>query len=130
MNFNLSPELLEIQKKAREFALKEVLPVAAYYDEIGKTPIGVLRKAFDIGIINGDIPKKYGGKGYGVLESVVIVEEIAAACPGIATSVFDNSLGMEPLILSDNELAKEKYLPKIANDFRLISFATSVCDLD
>jgi acyl-CoA dehydrogenase len=125
LNFNLPPEHLEIQKKAREFALKEVLPVAAYYDEIGKTPIDVLRKAFDAGLINGDIPKKYGGKGYGVLESVVIVEEIAAACPGIATSVFDNSLGMEPLILSDNEPAKEKYLPKIANDFKLISFATS-----
>jgi acyl-CoA dehydrogenase len=125
LNFNLSPEQLEIQKQARQFALEKVLPVAAYYDEVGETPVDILRAAFDAGIINGDIPKKYGGKGYGVLEAVIITEEIAAACPGIATSVFDNSLGMEPVILSDNEAAKEKYLPQIANDFKLISFATS-----
>ncbi len=37
LNFQLSPEQLELQKKAREFALKEILPVASYYDE--KAPV-------------------------------------------------------------------------------------------
>jgi acyl-CoA dehydrogenase len=125
LNFHLTPEQQELQKKARDFAIKHVLPVAAYYDEKDETPISVLQAAFEAGITNGDIPEAYGGKGYGIVEGVIITEEISAACPGIATSVFDNSLGMEPVILCDNEQVKEKYLPTIANEFKLISFATS-----
>ncbi len=125
LNFQLTPEQQNIREKAREFARRHVLPVASYYDQVDKTPVPVLKKAFEAGIINGDIPEAYGGKGYGVLEGVLVTEEIAAACPGIATSIFDNSLGMEPLILCDNETAKRKYLPSIIKDFKLISFATS-----
>ena len=125
LDFTLTKEQTELKLKAREFSLKNVLPVAAYYDEIDETPVAVLKKAFEAGLTNGDIPTKYGGKGYGIIENIIITEEIAAACPGIATSVFDNSLGMEPLILSDNEHAKQTYLPKIAKEFKLISFATS-----
>jgi acyl-CoA dehydrogenase len=54
-----------------------------------------------------------------------MTEEFAAACPGLATSLFDNSLGLEPLLLCGNEDLKEKYLPQILNDFKLICFATS-----
>ena len=125
LDFSLTPEQKELKQKARDFALKHVLPVAAYYDEIDEAPVSVLKKAYEAGLTNGDIPKKYGGKGYGITEGVIVTEEIAAACPGIATSVFDNSLGMEPLILSENETAKQKYLPEILNNFKLISFATS-----
>ena len=99
LNFQLSPELLKLQKKARKFALKEILPVAWYYDERDETPLPVLKKAYDAGIMNGEIPKKYGGKGRGLLDAVILTEELAAACPGLATSIFDNSLGMEPLLL-------------------------------
>ena len=125
LNFNLSKKQLAIQQKARKFALNEVLPVAWYYDEIDEIPMSVLRKAYDEGLVNGDIPKKYGGNGYGILEGAIMTEEIAAACPGLATSIFDNSLGAEPLILCDNEPLKKKYLPKLLNEFKLICFATS-----
>lgn len=125
LNFQLSPEQQNIRKLAREFALKHVLPVATYYDHMDQTPVPVLKKAFEAGIINGNIPEKYGGKSYGTLEGVLVIEEIAAACPGIATSIFDNSLGMEPLSLCDNESVKQKYFPRIVKDFKLISFATS-----
>jgi acyl-CoA dehydrogenase len=125
LNFQLSPKQLKLQKKAREFALKEILPVAWHYDEIDETPLPVLKKAYDSGLMNGDIPKKYGGKGWGLIEAVVLTEEFAAACPGIATSIFDNSLGMEPLLLCNNEPLKKKYCANILNDFKLICFATS-----
>ncbi|MGD1973828.1 MAG: acyl-CoA dehydrogenase family protein [Desulfobacterales bacterium] len=125
LNFQLSPEQQKLQRKAREFALNEILPVAWYYDEIDETPLSVLEKAHALGLINGDIPQKYGGKGWGLIESVIITEEFAAACPGLATSIFDNSLGMEPLSLSKNEALKKKYFAKIQKDFKLICFATS-----
>ena len=125
LNFQLSPDQLELQKKAREFALKEILPVAGYYDEIDETPLPVLKKAYESGLMNGDIPKKYGGNGWGLIEAVLLTEEFAAACPGLATSIFDNSLGTEPLLLSKNEPLKKKYFSKLLNDFKLICFATS-----
>ena len=49
LNFQLSPQQQKLQKKAREFALKEILPVAWYYDEIDETPLPVLKKAHAIG---------------------------------------------------------------------------------
>jgi acyl-CoA dehydrogenase len=125
LNFHLSPEQLKLQKRAREFALKEILPVAWYYDEVDQTPLAVLKKAYESGLMNGGIPKKYGGSGWGLIEAVVITEEFAAACPGLATSIFDNSLGMEPLLLSSNEPLKKKYFTKLLKDFKLICFATS-----
>jgi len=42
--------------------------VAWYYDEIDETPLKVLKKAHSAGLIKGDIPKKYGGKGWGLVE--------------------------------------------------------------
>jgi acyl-CoA dehydrogenase len=125
LSFNLTDKQLEIQQQSREFALNELLPLAWYYDEKNETPMFVLKKAFDAGMMNTDIPKQHGGKGYGVLENVIMTEEIAAACSGLATSIYDNSLGMEPLILSDNKRVKEKYLPQLAKEFKLICFATS-----
>ncbi len=125
LDFTLSQEQIALQQKARKFALKEVLPVAGYYDEKDELPLPVLRKAYDAGIMNTDIPKKYGGQGLGLVEGAILTEEMAAACPGLATSIFDNSLGMEPLLLSDNEEARQRYLPRIVGDFKLICFATS-----
>ena len=125
LNFNLSKKQLDIQKKTREFALKEILPVAWYYDEKDEIPLTVLKKAYDQGLMNNDIPKKYGGNGYGILEGAIMTEEIAAACPGLATSLFDNSLGAEPLILCANEALKKRYLSKLLKEFKLICFATS-----
>ncbi len=125
LDFTLTPEQLDLQQKAREFAKKEILPVAWYYDEIDETPLPLLKKAYDAGLMNSEIPQKYGGNGWGLIESVVMTEEFAAACPGLATSLFDNSLGLEPLLLCKNESLKKKYLPKILNDFKLICFATS-----
>lgn len=125
LNFTLSPDQIAIQKKAREFALKELLPVAWGYDQADDTPLHILHKAYDAGLINGDIPEAYGGKGYGALEGVIATEELAAVCPGLATSIFDNSLGMEPLILCGNEAAKQKYLTTITADRKFFAFATS-----
>jgi acyl-CoA dehydrogenase len=125
LGFSLTAEQQSLQQKARTFALKEVLPVAWYYDEKDELPMDVLHKASDAGMIGSDIPKEFGGQGLSLVDSALITEEIAAACPGLATSIFDSSLGMEPILLSSNTTAKNKYLPAIAKDFKLAAFATS-----
>ena len=113
LNFNLSPEQKQWQQKARQFALNEMLPVAWLYDQLDQTPVDILHKAESAGLVNLEVPEAYGGRGLGCLEGVIITEELSAACPGLATSIFDNSLGMEPLILCNNESLKAKIFPSI-----------------
>ena len=125
LQFELSPKQKALQAKIREFAKKVILPAVWHYDEKDEIPLFLLQKAFDAGLMNTNIPKKYGGKGFGLIENVILTEEISAVCPGIATSIFDNSLGMEPIILSENEPLKEKYLSLVAREFKRICFATS-----
>ncbi|MCJ7547725.1 MAG: acyl-CoA dehydrogenase family protein [Deltaproteobacteria bacterium] len=125
LDFTLSPEQVAIQQQARAFALKEILPVAAYYDESNVLPMDIMKKAFAAGLLNSGIPKQYGGRGLGLIEAVLITEELSAACLGFATSLSDNGLGMEPIILSNKEDLKKKYLTILAKEPKLICFATS-----
>ena len=125
LDFQLSPEQLELREKARTFAREHVLPVAWYYDEKDEIPVKVLEKAMDAGFINADIPVEYGGQGFGLVEAAVVTEEMAAACPGLATSIFDSSLGMEPLLLSDNEALKKRIFAEVLSEGKRFAFATS-----
>jgi len=125
MDFNLTEEQRNLQKKAREFAINEVLPVASKYDNSEEFPLEVIKKAHEMGLLNLAIPKKYGGQGYGLLNSCIVVEEIASACPAIATSIFDNNLGAEPIIMGGNDEQKNRILNELVNEFKLIAFVTS-----
>ncbi len=125
MEFNLTEEQKALQKKAREFAINEVLPVASKYDESEEFPIDVIRKAYNANLLNLAIPKKYGGLGLGLVDACIVVEEISSACPGIATSIFDNNLGAEPIVIGGNEEQKQRILGDLINNFKLIAFATS-----
>jgi acyl-CoA dehydrogenase len=125
LQFELSPQQKELQAKVRDFAIREILPAVWHYDEKDEIPLFLLQKAFDAGFMNSDIPVKYGGQGLGLMDAAILTEEISAVCPGVATSICDNSLGMAPVILSDNDPLKEKVLPIIAREFKRICFATS-----
>lgn len=125
LDFNLTRAQRDLQQKARKFALQEIMPVAWYYDEKDETPLPILEKAYQAGIMNGAIPTQYGGPGLGLVETAIVTEELSAACAGLATTIFDSALGAEPIMLSDNESAKQTYLPKIAQQFKLAAFATS-----
>ena len=125
LGFQLSPEQVAIRDRARAFMLKEILPVAWRSDAQNETPLPLLRKAWEQGIMNADIPAEYGGQGRGLVDNVLITEELAAGCAGLATSIFDNSLGMEPLRLCGNPALKAKILPRLVREPTFICFATS-----
>jgi acyl-CoA dehydrogenase len=78
LDFTLTPQQIQLQKTAREFAIKNVLPVAWYYDEKDEIPMQVLQAAFSAGMMNGDIPKAYGGQGLGLVEAALVTEEIGS----------------------------------------------------
>ncbi len=125
MEFTLTPEQIELRKKAREFAINEILPVSKKYDESEEFPMDVMKKAWEQKLLNLGIPKQYGGPGFGLLDSCLVVEETASACPGISTSMFANNLGAEPIVIGGSEEQKERVLGELVNEFKIISFATS-----
>ncbi len=125
MDFTFTNEQKALQQKAREFALKEIMPVVRYFDEHDRMPVFLIARAHAAGLANLTIEKKYGGARLGLTESALVVEEIAAASPGMGTSIFGNTLGLEPLMMSDNEQAKERYLPMFVKEPKICSFATS-----
>jgi acyl-CoA dehydrogenase len=125
VDFTLSAEQIKLQQKARKFAVDEILPVVNFFDEMDVSPKFLMVKAHTAGLSNLSIAKKYGGQGYGLLDAAIVVEEIASACPAMGTSIFGNTLGQEPLILSGNEVAREKYLSICAKEPKIVSFATS-----
>jgi len=125
MDFALTEDQKALQQKARNFAINEVLPVARKYDESEEFPMPVIKKAWEVGLLNLGIPKQYGGPGYGLVEACIVVEEISSACPGMATSIFDNNLGAEPIVIGGNEEQKTRILGELTKEFKLIAFATS-----
>jgi acyl-CoA dehydrogenase len=125
MDFTLTEDQKALQQKARDFAIREVLPVARKYDESEEFPLPVIKKAWEEKLLNLGIPKKYGGQGYGLLDACLVVEEMSSACPGMATSIFDNNLGAEPIVIGGNEEQKERILGELINEPKLIAFATS-----
>jgi len=125
IDFQPSEEQIALRDRARKFALEEVLPVSKQYDRTGEFPREVIEKAFKTGLMNLGIPKKYGGPGYGSMESVLVVEEMAAACAGMTTSIYVNDLGAEPIILMGTDAQKRKFLSPLTEELRFICFATS-----
>jgi acyl-CoA dehydrogenase len=125
IDFQLTDEQIALRDRARKFALEEMLPVSRKYDRSGEFPRGVIEKAFKAGLMNLGIPKKYNGPGYGSIESVIVVEEMAAACAGITTSIYVNDLGLAPIVLGGNETQKRKFLTPLTEKLSLTAFATS-----
>ncbi|MBD3350030.1 MAG: acyl-CoA dehydrogenase [Candidatus Lokiarchaeota archaeon] len=125
LDFTLTEEQLKLQKKARDFALNEILPVSHYFDEHDQMPLFLLKKAHELGLQNLNIEKEYGGPGLGLIESALVVEEISAADAAMGTSIFGNTLGEEPVMLCDNTAVKNKYLPLFVREPKVVSFATS-----
>jgi len=93
VSFALSDEQRALRELAREFAAKEIRPVAADYDERSQHPADVIAKAHEVGLMNPHIPEEYGGPGLSAFEQILIGEELAWGCSGIATSIVANILG-------------------------------------
>jgi len=125
VNFKLTDEQKALQNKAKKFAEEEIIPIIHKYDEKEEFPMELAQKAFDVGLMNVRLPKKYGGKGLGLFEEVLIVEEICAGCVGIGTSINVNSLGFEPILIAGDEYQKDRYLKPLSKKLSFISFALS-----
>ncbi|KAM4756068.1 medium-chain specific acyl-CoA dehydrogenase, mitochondrial isoform 2-T2 [Cyanocitta cristata] len=115
-SFELTDEQKEFQATARKFALEEIIPVAAQYDRTGEYPVPLIKRAWELGLMNSHIPESCGGLGLGTFEACLITEELAYGCTGVQTAIEANSLGQMPVIIAGNEQQQKKYLGRMTEE--------------
>src|ERR687888_510190 len=128
VDFTLTDEQKALRDMAHDFAEKEIRPVAWEYDRDGTWPEEILRKAWELGLMNVHTPEEYGGPGASYLEGALIEEELSWGCSGIATSLGANGLASAPVALAASEELKKKYLGMLSEDFKLASFCLTEPD--
>jgi alkylation response protein AidB-like acyl-CoA dehydrogenase len=117
----LTEEQQLIQTTAREFAMREVLPVANSHDPERKDiPPELLARAAELGFFALRIPEEYGGLGVGCLEYCLVTEELSRAWMSVG-SIIRPMIGMQAM----SEEQKRKYLPRMATGEALGAFAFS-----
>ena len=115
VNFGLSDEHKEIRQLARDFARKEIAPVAEHYDKSHKYPWPVVKKAQEMGFTTMSIPEKFGGLGLTMFEECLVSEELAWGCSGISTALGVNGLGMLPILIGGSDEQKMEYGERMAD---------------
>jgi alkylation response protein AidB-like acyl-CoA dehydrogenase len=116
MDLTLTPEQEMIRDAAREFAQKEIVPIAAHHDETGEFPSATVKKMGALGLMGIEIPEEYGGAGLDTLSYVLALEEIskADASHGTIMSV-NNSLVCHGLYKFGTDEQKHKWLEGVAS---------------
>ena len=116
MNFELTKTQQLFKQMIREFAEKEVKPLAAEVDEQERFPMETVQKMAKLGIFGIPIPKQYGGAGGDQIMYTIAVEELSRCCAttGVIVSAH-TSLCCAPILEHGTEEQKMKYLPKLAS---------------
>jgi acyl-CoA dehydrogenase len=128
VDLTLTDEQKDLRELAHSFAEKDIRPVAWEYDKDGTWPDDVLRKAWDVGLMNTHLPEEYGGPGLDYLSGCLIEEEMGWGCSGIGTSLTCNGLATAPIMLGGSEETKRKYLGMLSEEFKLASFCLTEPD--
>jgi len=116
MDFSINNKEKLFLQMIREFAEKEVKPLAAEIDEEEKFPIETVKKMGKIGIMGIPVPIQYGGQGGTNQMYSMAVEELSRVCAttGVIVSAH-TSLCIAPIMENGTEEQKMKYVPKLAS---------------
>ena len=116
MDFSFTKQEELFLQMIREFAEKEVKPLAAEVDEEERFPMETVQKMAKIGLMGIPIPTQYGGAGGTNIMYGMAVEELSRVCAttGVILSAH-TSLCCAPILEAGTEEQKMKYLPKLAS---------------
>src|SRR5574342_561898 len=114
--YSLSEEHKMIRDAARDFAQREIVPVAAEFDESGEFPHATIQKMGEMGFMGIEMPEEYGGAGMDTLAYVLALAEIcrADAAHGVIMSV-NNSLYCHGSMKFGTEEQKKKFVTPVAS---------------
>lgn len=122
VDFELTSEQTSLRDMARKFARGEMAPKAAECDRTSRFPDEVYRKAWELGLMNLNVPTELGGSGLSLFDQCLIVEELAYGCAGMTTSIIANCLALEPILLGGTEELKKRVLAPFCGTYGLASF--------
>lgn len=126
MSFTLSltEDQQQIRDLARDFAEREIAPVAAQLEEAHEFPRALVRELGEMGFLGLTVPEQYGGTDLGYVTYALVSAEIARASLGVSMNVgLHNSLVAPPILYYGTEEQKRRYLPGLCSGELLGAFA-------
>ncbi|MBI5217305.1 MAG: acyl-CoA dehydrogenase family protein [Bacteroidia bacterium] len=112
-----------IRESVRDFAEREIKPLAKELDAKQEFSVELTKKMGEIGLFGMIVSQEYGGQGLDYLSYIIAVEELARIDGSQAATVAaGNSLGMNPIYYFGNEEHKKKYLPRLCSGQYLFGF--------
>jgi alkylation response protein AidB-like acyl-CoA dehydrogenase len=116
MDFALSPQHEEIRRTVRDFAEREIIPIADELERKGEFPHDIIRKAAGLGLLGVPYPEEVGGTGLDSLAYAITVEELSRASGSVGIIVSAHtSLGCNPLYLAGTPEQQDRYLKPMAS---------------
>ena len=124
MDFKLTPEQEMTRKSVREFAEKEIKPIAAEVDRTGEFPAKTVAKMGEMGLMGMQVPTEYEGAGAGAVNYAIAVEEVSRVCGSHGLIMAShNSLCVGNILIAANEAQKRGYLPDLATARKMGAWA-------
>jgi alkylation response protein AidB-like acyl-CoA dehydrogenase len=114
ISFQLTPEQVELQRLAHEFAERELRPIAAECDARDEFPPDLLARAAPLGLTSYAIPEEYGGGGADARTSALVAEELSWGCAGLAGGIQATMFPVRPFLFAGTEEQRRRYLPRLA----------------
>ena len=116
MDFEYTPEQVQLRREVREFAMAEIAPHVMEWDESQTFPLEVIRKLGKLGYMGAIFPEEYGGAGLGYVEYSIIIEELSRVDGSVGIIVAAHtSLCSNHIYKAGSDEQKKKYLPKLAS---------------
>jgi butyryl-CoA dehydrogenase len=124
MNLDLTDEQRMIRDVARDFAEREVRPIAAEIDRDARFPHETVKRMGELGLMGILTPEKWGGTGGDTVAYAVAMEEIARVCGSHAVVMsVNNSLFCDPIGKYGNDAQRERFLTPVASGHEIGCFA-------
>ena len=116
MDFEYTPEQLQLRREVREFAAAEIAPHVMEWDENQIFPLEVVKKLGQLGYMGAIFPEEYGGAGLGYVEYSIIIEELSRVDGSVGIIVAAHtSLCSNHIYKAGSEEQKQKYLTKLTS---------------
>jgi short-chain 2-methylacyl-CoA dehydrogenase len=123
IDFSLTDAQREVQRTARAFAEREILPRIRELDERAEYDRGLYEKMGASGFLGLPIPEQYGGAGGDTISYAIVIEELTRVDSSLAITVAAHtSLGTMPILNYGSEEQKERWIPDLATGRKLAAF--------
>ena len=125
MDFQLSPEMHELQQSIRRLAQDKIKPRAREIDLSGEYPEDIFQEFKKADLLGLCIPEEYGGSGAGIMGLTLAIEEVTKYSNVLGLMLLLTRLPTGPIMIAGNEEQKHKYLPGIASGETRAAFCLS-----